>query len=98
MLNQLLIAYNEWDGSGIDLASCELPPDYSKVSTSFAMSMRDKWAGTSRLVIFTSGEVGLECSIGGSLWYLLEDSGLLTSHRLMRSIAYTYYNDCWGAK
>ena len=97
MLRELIVAYNSYSGNGERLTDCELPPDYPEADTSFAMSMRDKWRGTSQLVIFTSGEVGLECKIGGSLWYLLEDSGLLTSHRLMRKIAYKYNNGWLGS-
>ncbi len=74
------------------LSEDELPPEWGKVDTCFAMFAYTKCAGSSSLVIFNDGLVGLECVIGLSRWYLLPELGVFASHQLEVNIDYIFDN------
>jgi len=93
MLAKLVAVHKSWEECEdlvYRLATEELPPGCSHVDTCFAMYCSTNWAFNSSLVIFNTGEAGLECRIGRSLWYLLEEDGLLLTHQLGRTIKYKY--------
>ena len=91
MLEELLRTYSSWvkcPNDAYKLTSVELPTSFYGTDTCFAIYCKTAWRGDSALVLFENGEAGLECKIGKSLWYLLENVGLVNSHKLDLEIRY----------